>query len=880
MSKRCWIGVLAAVALSVSALHGQDYGARLGTVKRGGKVSFEPTGPGVLMDALDPTVRKWYVPQELYAEYSWKQWEYSNYARENYQRYVSTALEGDYLYDVFGNYLTRGWLVYDWRQESPQPFGSTVEKTSQFTGWFSSLAIASDHKGQYHYSITVGNQIRTTLTPMTFSKPLFNGLQLDFASDKHMATLLMSRISSPSSLNYQPEQRTNNTNLFGGRLVTQVGDFVKIGGTLINVHHSQTQRQAVNGDIFKGQLTEAMNFSPLTEIQVRIRDDSPGDGKGGGALFSSDIVIYDLEGNAVRGSDIGFRPLTEGGFQRQGFLAADGLEEILIRYDFADRTYIGTDPTEITRVEIELVVANDYLIEVTSSNQIDAGDRAVFLPVAQARGNITDGSNQRVLRFDYGLPTANQIAGFTFELMDVAGTRGYFEMNVNQRHRRYPNPNIDNHHAATDESRAWLGNISHQRYPFFAFGEFFSVSPAYNTSFVTADGEGVLDYENQYERYEFVDDNDDQDRRPDWRRKSWGPGDEDIFPGWDENNDFISDFNQNDNDDHPNLIPDYEEPFLRYYADRPEFLYGVDMNHNGWIDRFENDEEADLPYQKDREGYNLFGGVFIDPETRLMLGRIDIRQLSNEGGNRAHYGLFTLDKEGVRWGRLRIFQDLRRVWDDIPDDLLQWEQQPNTRGSLQLVHDPLPARNTWINSTWIGWEQHFLSGLTLAHRFKWQLYHQLDDRIDLELRGIRRDGSFLGLINKGEYLFNVGNWTFGPRWKSEFRKEAPVRRELPKRKELSELFLLVSRFPVMYSSFIETGVEYEVFSQLLSPTPPGAEDSFRGLTTTIQLSNVSDYQGYRLNTIMGFQLTRINPEAARSEVTTRSFITIYAGVER
>ena len=879
MSKRCWIGVLALLVLSVSALYGQDFGARLGTVKRGGKVSFEPTGPGVLMDALDPTVRKWYVPQELYAEFGWKQWEYSNYARENYQRYVSTALEGDYLYDVFGNYLTRGWLVYDWRQENPQPFGSTVEKTGQFSGWFSSLAIAADHKGQYHYSITVGNQIRTTLTPMTFSKPLFNGLQLDFASDKQMATLLMSRISSPSSVSYQPEQRTNNTNLFGGRLVTQIGDFVKVGGTLINVHHSQTQRQAVNGDIFKGQLTEAMNFSPLTEIQVRIRDDSPGDGRGGGALFSSDIVIYDLEGNAVRGSDIGFRPLTEGGFQRQGFLAADGLEEILVRYDFADRTYIGTDPTEITRVEIELVVANDYLIEVTSSNQINAGDRAVFLPVAQARGNITDGSNQRVLRFDYGLPTANQIAGFTFELVDVAGIRGYFEMNVNQRHRQYPNPNTDQHSAATDEARAWLGNISNQRYPFFAFGEFFSISPAYNTSFVTADAEGVLDYENQYERYEFVDDNDDQDRRPDWRRKGWGPGDEEIFPGWDENNDFISDFNQNDNEDHPNLIPDYEEPFLRYYADRPEFLYGVDMNHNGWIDRFEN-EEADLPYQKDREGYNLFAGVFIDPDVRLTLGRIDVRRLSDGRVNKAHYGLFSLDKESVRWGRLRIFQDLRRVRDNIADDLLQWEQQPNTRGSLQLVHDPLAARNTWINSTWIGWEQNLLPGLALTHRFKWQGYHQLDDRIDLELRGTRRDGSFLGLINKGEYLFNVGNWTFGPRWKSELRREAPVRRELPKRRELSELFLLVSRFPVMHSSFIETGVEYEIFSQLLSPTPPGAEDSFRGLTTTIQLSNVSDYQGYRLNAIMGFQLTRIDPEAARSEVTTRSFITIYAGVER
>ena len=30
----------------------------------------------------------------------------------------------------------------------------------------------------------------------------------------------------------------------------------------------------------------------------------------------------------------------------------------------------------------------------------------------------------------------------------------------------------------------------------------------------------------------------------------------------------------------------------RYASDRPEFLFGVDMNNNGIIDRFEND---DLP---------------------------------------------------------------------------------------------------------------------------------------------------------------------------------------------------------------------------------------------------------------------------------------------
>ena len=884
-----WIKCGLVAALLVDAAQAQDYGARLGTVQRGGRVTYESRGPGVLFDALDPAIRKWYVPQELYVEYRWKQWEYANYARENYQRYVSTALEGDYFYDAYGNFLTRGWLVYDWRQENPQPFGSAVQKTYRFTNWFNSLVIASDHKGEHHYAITVGNEIRTTLTPMTFSKPRFNGLQIDYAADKYQATLLMSRISQPNAIliqslggpsGTQVEQRTNNTNLFGGRLQVQVGDFVKVGGTLVNAHHSQTLRQAINGDIFKGQLTEALNFTPVTMIEIRIRDDSPEDGKGGGALFASDLLVYDLAGNETRASAIGFRPLIEGGLQRSGFLAADGLEEILVRYDLADAGYIGVDPTEITRIAVELVVANDYLIEVASDNQVNADDDIVFLPVARARGNVHDGSNQRVLALDYGLPTANQIAGFTFELTDLGGFAGYAEIAVNNRYRQFPNPNRKRHHTTGDEALAWFANLSRTPYPFFFLVEAFGVDPTYQTSIVTAGEEGRLDYGNPFELYEFVEDNDDQDRHPDWRRKGWGPGDREIFPGWDENNDFISDFNQNDNEDSPNLIPDYEEPFLRYYADRPEFLYGMDMNHNGTIDRFENDEEADLPYRRDREGYNAFGGAHLLPGVRLMVGRVDMRRLAAAERSEALYGVLTCDRDFNRWGRVRLFQDLRKVRDNIADPLLQWRQQPNTRGALYRVEDPLAARNTVVGAWWFGWEQRPFAGLRLEHKAKWQFHRQLDGRIDLELRGLRETASFLGVINKAEYRLSAGGLTLMPRWKSEFSRGRPVLAGTPVRLELDELLMLVFRFPLMRRSTVAAGVEYEIFSQLQNPTPPGAEDSFRGLTTTAQLINFSDYLGYRLTTTLGFELTRTRFEGRRSELTTRSFIAIYSGVER
>ena len=106
--------VLAAaiLVLVATASGAQEYGARLG-VQRGGDVSFEPRGPGVIFGALDPTVRRWYVPQELYHDYKWRQWEYSNYARQPYNRYVDSRIQGEYFYDSFGDFLNFGWLIYD-----------------------------------------------------------------------------------------------------------------------------------------------------------------------------------------------------------------------------------------------------------------------------------------------------------------------------------------------------------------------------------------------------------------------------------------------------------------------------------------------------------------------------------------------------------------------------------------------------------------------------------------------------------------------------------------------------------------------------------------------------------------------------------------------
>ena len=887
MNTRSLFYVLAVLWLAATTqpLFAQDAGARLGSVKRGGRVDFSPKGPGVLFDALDPAVKKWYVPQELYNEYRWMQWEYTNYARESYQRYVNTSQEGDYFYDIYGNFVTRGWLVYDWQQNRPQQFGSGILKTNRYNTWFDKLIIASDSKGQYHYSLTIGDAIRTTLTPMTFSKPGFNGVQWDFAADKYSATMLLARPSRPgiaTSLDI-PDQKTSATNLLGGRSIVHVGDFVEVGATYLTAFQTQTLLEDFSGNPFSGgALTTDQNALPISRIIIRLADDSPQDGIGGAALFDDEIIIKDTDGNVYRGSEINFEPIREGGFQRVGYISADGDERITLTYDFTDPAYIGPDPSVIEEVSFELVLSNDYRVEVTSDRQTNIDSQPVFLLVERAEGNIRDNSNQRLLKFDYGLPTANVIFGFTLEANQVWGFDFYGEYDFNRQYRQYPNVNLNDHHKAVKKADAWMFNLSRIDDPFFAFLEAYSMDDAYSTRTYLAGTlrQDEIDYEDEaFYVYEFVDDNDDQDRRPDWTRFGQPLVDNAVFPGLDENNDFISDFNQNDTEDRENFVPDYEEPFLRYHSDRPEFLFGIDMNNNGWIDRFENDEEPDYPYGRDLRGRNLYAGVMISPEAKLTVGWLDEELISGDGRNRSAYLLFTYERDIADLGRVRLYENFRLVEDNIADNLFQWVQPPNSRGTHQRIFDPLPARDTWINTTYAQVDYRGLSHLNIVNKFKYEVYSQREKFSDL-----RENSSFFGLINKADYTFEIGEVEIEPRIKSEYLRQRPFSKRDPKRSELTETLFLIARFPLLRHTLIEVGLEFSHFEQFRDkggiPLHRALEPDSNSRILAVQFANAGDYLGYKLHLQTGMRLQKQTFENLPSSTTSTIFMTAYAGLER
>ena len=316
-------------------------------------------------------------------------------------------------------------------------------------------------------------------------------------------------------------------------------------------------------------------------------------------------------------------------------------------------------------MKFRFLLNNDYRIDVTSDVQTDnepLGAQSKFLNVVRADGNVQDNSNQRWVVFDYGLPTATQVFGFSFEVSDWAGFRMYGEYNVNHQFRQYPNIARQTHHSASgvlgDESATgWMVNVAREFYPFFLFGEAFSMDAEYNTTSFLVDQGGRINYSDDEEArseflYDLVDDNDDNDIRLDQRRDKEGLADGAVFPGLDENNDFISDFNQNNTPVRPNFMPDYEEQFLRHYVDRPEFVFAIDLNNNGWGERFENDDEPDYPYKRDRRGYNAYVGAWLTPELKWMAGQEQVQRLSTGAKNLTRYALLAYERNFSTVGML------------------------------------------------------------------------------------------------------------------------------------------------------------------------------------------------------------------------------------
>ncbi len=232
--------------------------------------------------------------------------------------------EPQFFYDLFGKELLEGNEVYNYREQ--KEFDQNGELYVGWTGQLDSERFSAQldrtvltedsFRGRYT-EFAIGDSMRfkpSTLFPNRYIlyKTEFDGLRWDisFAQERHLFTLINSRISNPVQLtdaaaNLAPTlgrrnglnedagvRHIENARLMGFRAQGLLGDIFRVGFTYVNLHKEHPER-------VENPIMGTVANTPPETISVVFRDDSPEDNHGIVTQFSG----YDenLHGDNLQG---------------------------------------------------------------------------------------------------------------------------------------------------------------------------------------------------------------------------------------------------------------------------------------------------------------------------------------------------------------------------------------------------------------------------------------------------------------------------------------------------------------------------------------------------------------------------------------------------
>ena len=133
---------------------------------------------------------------------------------------------------------------------------------------------------------------------------------------------------------------------------------------------------------------------------------------------------------------------------------------------------------------------------------------------------------------------------------------------------------------------------------------------------------------------------------------------------------------------------------------------------------------------------------------------------------------------------------------------LEFGAAGQTSGQHIAVPDLLAAEDTWINTFYTEWQYASPRRWKTKHRFKWDWWHQRD----AVGRNGRETSGFVGLIDKIDGVFAWGAVEILPRFKSEFLSQSPFSLAERRRRSWDGIGSLLVRFPVMRDSELELGL--------------------------------------------------------------------------
>jgi hypothetical protein len=830
---------------------------------------------------------------------------YVNYGEEVYRPY-RREIRLQQRYDYLGNYLTEGFLVYGLDEQRP---GSSLVRKDLLYRSLNNLVIANDSYGPWNWALTVGDEVRTQFTPLTFRQAGFNGLRWDLVFPGNQLTVLVTRgfdsslfptlnsFSSPGAggsgvLTSEIEVReTNPVYQFGGHWQTRVGDVLRFGATLVNQHQVNTATGSAGG-LLRGSIPYPELQVP-TELRVRVKDDSPDTREAGAVVYG---IYLELEGQDDQGLssdpddprfDPGLSPQVLGGRRGDGYREVRGEETI---------EYVFVVPATITprAARVRAVVANDYRLETAQQHPffVPLLDRfeprtTPYQTVARAPDQVRDFSNRRVVAFPYGLTSGQTLFGFDFEAT-LVGLKLQGEYERNLLYRSFP---AKGGWQGQEQTSGWYLTGLKDAGPLAVGGELFRLGPRFGGGYDSRRG-GVMLYtdkagetEDQQMLAEFplVDDNDDDDRYADDNLRDYPDGGETesgVFPGLDQNHDNIPDDDQN-----ANGTPDYEEPFLLYNSDPQEFVYGVDLNNNGVIDERENDNEPDYPYRRDRRGWHLFVSL---PEARGLSGAVGYyhqREIAGAGKATSRYGRLAWQVAVPRWARVELDHDTKRVRDRIADPVFIYRPGEDNNPDQTPTPDALLMADSWVHTTFVGTRLTRVRGLTVTNNGQWLLNRQLD--LDGRMQT-------LTLVNKADYTWKRGRLTVQPMVKHLYKKltRSGRRRPLEAWHQFAPILRLDLRLTEQTSvQFGQQGLGLPFTGAMLSPLAFRLSDrvdesqTYRSADSVLMLTVKGAYQGYTVVSNTGLQKRHevyADPAVARTRGGgfSRFFVSLIAGYDR
>ena len=839
---------------------------------------------------------------------------YRNYAEYSYRNYRS-ALRVNPRYSFLGDFLAEGFRAF--RLDDQRPGRSLLSKDGVYRGMFGNLLIARNSYGRLNLALTVGDDVRTHLTPLTMQRASFNGLRWEIEFANNRVTLLSTRGFDNSELPAFPSFSTpiddNFTDFrgdleqefiieeddpvytFGGHWETQAGDVLTLGMTFLN--QQQINTGALRQDSFvAGSVPYPEMLSP-EKLMLRVTDDSPGSRDHGATIFT---FFLEMEGsvggvNTTISSDPrsphfdeSLQPKTEGVVKENGRWDIRGDEELIITFELPEGS-------TSRRARFIVSAANDYRIAAAQEHifYLDLSSRTTpFLTLRRAAGEVSDGSNFRELVIDYGLNSGQTFYGMDFAA-DLAGFKLRGEVSKNTLYRKYP---IISGRSLRRDTGAWYLQAvrTFPRLRRLSLGaEFFHLGPRYGGGYDSRRGGVVLytDFGGEgidpvTAEFPLVDDNDDNDRYSDDNKNDF-PGSFDleagVYPGLDEDNDNIPDDDRN-----ANGIPDFEEPFLLYHSDPQEFVYGLDLNNNGVIDVRENDNKPDYPYDRDRRGRHYTVAAQPLPQLQVGAGHYRIRALADPGRTVSTYLRAAYSYAHPERLEIELNHDSKRVKDTIADSVYVFDPARIVTPLEPPDPDPLLQQNSWVHTSFAGVRWSRWAPLYLETNFK-QVLNRLFDlgrtRVSERDRRVTRT-----MVNKVDYRMEWGRFTVMPMYKRLWRRVDLDSREGAAVHEVQSAPMLRVDYRVSGDMKVQMG------QQGLRLPIPGMdrvlafhlEDQvrrYRSYTSTdfmFMLTLKGSYLGNVLTTNSGIQLhsRRFDQIGAGSDLKfTRFFVEVVAGFE-